>query len=66
MYLAYTHIQYHSDGTATVYFQNKITGAEKTQVYKTVGAARCAETKFFNRFYRVYGHIDNKKGDTIV
>ena len=43
-----------SDGTIDLVFKNHLTGASTTRNYKTEGAAKGAETKFYNRLNRIY------------
>ncbi len=46
-------------GRVELRFRNIVTGEERYQIYKNTTAAKCAETKFYNRMNRIYGHLLN-------
>lgn len=42
------------NGKILLVFENFMSGASRSQVYKTKAAAKAAETKFFKRMNKIY------------
>lgn len=50
---------YNADGTVTIRLVNCITGAETTRKYKSLSAAKAADTKFTKSMTRLYSFKAN-------
>lgn len=55
---------YNDNVTITLTFINCVTGMVDVRTYKTIAAAKAAETKFHNRMSRVYGNVSRPAADS--